>query len=135
MEDVQKAYELARDARLRAYAPYSKFLVGSCIKLKNSNDYIVGQNVENASYGATVCAERVALFNSISLKGKVNIEYIVVVTNTRPATPPCALCLQVLCEFAPGSLPVYLGDLEKIEKKLLLSDLLPTPFNSIPNQV
>ena len=114
-----------------AYAPYSKFKVGSALKLKKHDDIIVGCNVENASFGATICAERSAILNAIARYGKSEIEFIVVVTDLDDPAVPCAQCLQVICQFADGDLPIYLGNEKGIISKIKLEELLPRPFNSL----
>lgn len=133
-KDIESAYQLALEAYNKAYAKYSNFHVGAALKVKGISDLVVGCNVENASYGATVCAERTAINASIAKHGNVGFEYIMVVTNTTPATLPCALCLQVIAEFCEGDFPIYLANLKGVERKLLFKELLTTPFSSIPQQ-
>jgi len=128
--ELEKAYKLALETRERAYAPYSKFKVGSTVKIKGQDKYYSGCNIENASFGATMCAERVAFFSALAENGKTDFDFCLVLTDTDPATPPCALCLQVICEFCPPEFTVYLANLEGIQEKLQLSDLLGRPFNS-----
>lgn len=132
---VLEAYKKALDAQKNAHAPYSKFHVGAAIKIKDSDMIIAGCNVENASYGATVCAERVAITSSVCELGEPKFEFLVVVTNTDPAIGPCALCLQVLSEFCSENMPIYLANKTKIQKKVTFGDLLPNPFSVIPDQV
>ena len=126
--EVQKAYEKALKARERAHAPYSHFKVGACLKLKGKDEYIVGVNVENVSYGATVCAERNAFGAMISQWGLKEADFIVVVTDSEPAAQPCALCLQVMAEFCPPEFPVYMGNLSGLQGKRTFAELLPNPF-------
>jgi cytidine deaminase len=130
-EKIQKAYELAKETRLKAHAKYSNFLVGSAIGIKGSDEIYPGCNVENISYGATVCAERNAIFHSVAINGKVELDYVVVVCDTNPVTVPCAMCLQVMSEFCKPEMPVYLGDLQGVQKELKFSDLLPSPFDTL----
>ena len=122
---VQLAYEKAKEVRRRAYAPYSKFLVGASLVFSDG-DIITGCNVENASYGATVCAERVALFSAVAKGKKEGLEFLVLVTD--PMATPCGLCLQVLSEHCAPSFVLYLADTKKIQKKILLQNLLPFFF-------
>ncbi len=130
-ELIDKAYKVALEARKNAHAPYSKFLVGSAIKIKGHDDIFPGCNVENASYGATICAERNSLIGAVARLGKIDVEFVVVACDTKPVTVPCALCLQVLSEFATPSTPIHLGDLESVKKTVLFGDLLPMPFNTL----
>lgn len=125
-EDVQKAYEMAKEVRLKAHAPYSKFLVGACLKAKG--EFISGCNVENVSFGATICAERNAFAAMVARLKNVRPDFIVVVTDTEPATMPCALCLQVMAEFCSSDFKVYMANLKGIERETTFGELLPTPF-------
>jgi cytidine deaminase len=128
---IQEAYEVAKKARDNAHAVYSNFFVGSSIGIKGSDEIFPGCNVENISYGATVCAERNSIFQAVAKHGKIELDFVVVVCDTNPVTVPCALCLQVMSEFAKPDLPIYLGDLEGIKKELKFSDLLPAPFDTL----
>ena len=132
--EVSKAYDLAKKARSQAYAPYSKFQVGACFKLAGRDVYVSGCNVENASFGATVCAERVALWNWVSQHRKdAALEFLVLVTDTQdPVATPCGMCLQVMCEFAAMDFPVHLANLSGIKKSLTLKELLPMSFKLPP---
>ena len=133
MDRLDLAYKTAVEARERAHAPYSGFKVGAALSVKGVEKIYPGCNVENASYGGTVCAERTAMFNAVAENGKIPFEFCVVVTDTDFATPPCALCLQVFSEFCSPDFPIYLGTVkEGIQKKMLLKELLPVPFNKIP---
>ncbi|MGE4131110.1 MAG: cytidine deaminase [Bdellovibrionales bacterium] len=129
-ESVQRALKAALAARENAHAPYSKFKVGSAVQVKGRPEPLVGCNVENASYGATICAERVALTQAVALHGKSSVEFILVVTDEDSATVPCANCLQVIAELAGDDTPVYLANLKGVQKKYSLKELLPHPFRS-----
>ncbi len=108
----------------RAYAPYSKHRVGAAV-LARSGRIFAGCNVENASYGLTVCAERTALFAAVA-GGETSIARIVIVSSTGRPTPPCGACRQVLAEFAQDLEVVMVGG--KSEKRAWLSALLPDAF-------
>lgn len=127
---VLEAYQRAVSVRLKAHAPYSKFLVGACFKIKNSDEFVVGCNVENASFGATVCAERVAIWNWVSERAKKStLEFLVLVTDTEnPVATPCGMCLQVMSEFVPAHFPIYISNLKGIQKQVQFQDLLPSTF-------
>lgn len=127
-EEVLSAHLAAKEARKRAHAPYSKFLVGAALKIADKEDFVLGCNVENASYGATVCAERTAFQVARATFGDFKPQYIVLVTDTSPAVPPCALCLQVMKEFCEPDFPVYVGNKQGIEKVYTLKELLPQGF-------
>ncbi len=116
----------ALEARKKAYAPYSKFKVGAALETKNGKIY-TGCNVENASYGIAVCAERVALFKAVS-EGHKQFKRIAIIANTKHACPPCGICRQALFEFAP-SLRVIMTNLKgKKEEKELLK-IFADPFH------
>ena len=134
-EIVKKAYELAKKVQDNAHAPYSNFHVGAAIKLKGQDDIVVGCNVENASYGATVCAERGAIQTSVATFGKKEFEFVVVVSNTQPAIGPCALCLQVLSEFADKNLPIYFSNKIEIQRVVKFGELLTQPFSEVPKTI
>lgn len=94
----------AREAQASAYAPYSNFTVGAAALLSDGTIYR-GCNIENASFGLTVCAERVALFNAIS-DGRMDIAAIAVVTNAPKLCKPCGACRQVIAEFSQADNPI-----------------------------
>jgi cytidine deaminase len=118
---------LARDARLNACAAYSNFLVGAAL-LGEDGRVFTGCNVENATYGLTVCAERVALFKAIS-EGARKFTKIAVVADTEDPTPPCGACRQLLWEFG-GDLEIILGNLAEEKGRHQLRDLFPLPFDA-----
>jgi cytidine deaminase len=117
----------ARRARDFAVAPYSNFQVGAALRTADG-EVIIGCNVENATYGLTVCAERVALFKALS-EGRRNFTHIAVVTAAVAPTPPCGACRQLLWEFG-GDLGVILGNLERETGRYKLSELLPHAFDA-----
>ena len=130
-DEVNKAYEMAKEVRNKAYAKYSNFRVGSSLKVKGHDEIFIGCNVENISYGGTICAERNAITSAVARLGEIEIEYILVVCDTNPVTVPCGFCLQFLSEFSKGDMKVYLGDLEGVKKVLRFDELLPNPFNTL----
>jgi len=121
---AKELIERAKKARENAYAPYSKFKVGAAILTEDGEVY-TGVNVENASFGLTVCAERVALFKAVS-DGKRSFKAIAVVVNTEEPVPPCGACRQVLSEF--GDMEVIMANLKGDVKIARLRDLLPDSF-------
>jgi cytidine deaminase len=117
----------ARHARDFAVAPYSNFQVGAALRTADA-EVITGCNVENATYGLTVCAERVALFKALS-EGRRNFTHVAVVTAAVTPTPPCGACRQLLWEYG-GDLEVILGNLERETGRYKLSELLPHAFDA-----
>lgn len=117
----------ARSARENAVAPFSKFRVGAAVRTKSGRIYS-GCNVENASYGLTICAERVAIFKALS-EGERSFDSIAVVTDTEKLTPPCGACRQIIWEFC-GDSEVILGNLKGKVELYRMSVLLPCPFDS-----
>ncbi len=122
---IQKMINLAKEASLFAYSPYSKYKVGASLITKNGKIY-TGCNIENASYGATICAERVAIFKAVS-DGEMEFDLIAIyVEDERNIPSPCGICRQVMMEFSPNlTLILANGNNYKIYK---LKDLLPYPF-------
>jgi len=121
-EDLIKVAALQRQ---RAHAPYSKYKVGAAIRTKR-NKIHAGANVENASYGLTVCAERTAVFACIN-SGDREFEAIAIVIDDERLPSPCGACRQVLAEFAP-TMRVILATTGGLRKATTLAELLPDPF-------
>jgi cytidine deaminase len=115
----------AKAAEKLAYAPYSRFRVGAALRTKSGRVF-TGGNVENASYGLSVCAERVALFKAIS-EGEREFDAMVIYTPTRSFAAPCGACRQVMAEFAPN-LKVVLVNRTGATRSYRLSRLLPERF-------
>jgi len=116
----------ATDARTRAQARYSGFKVGAALET-DEGAVVTGCNVENATYGLTLCAERVALVKALS-EGRTVFTRIAVVADTADPTPPCGACRQLLWEYC-GDIEVILANLERTTATLRLSALLPMPFD------
>ncbi|HTU43582.1 MAG TPA: cytidine deaminase [Bryobacteraceae bacterium] len=119
--------EAALAARELAYAPFSKFKVGAAIE-DESGRVFMGCNIENASYGLTICAERVAVFKAIS-EGAGKIKRIVVVADTEVLTPPCGACRQILWEFC-GDAELTLANLAGTQETMSLKEIFPRPFDA-----
>ncbi len=122
--------EAAETVRDRAYAPYSGFLVGAAI-LMDSGEIYAGCNIENRSFGGTICAERVAVGSAVA-EGSRGIRAIVVISDTSPPAAPCGLCLQVLTEFGEPDLPVLLMNPRGDRQEFGLQELHPHPFQMPP---
>jgi cytidine deaminase len=116
----------ARAARQHAVADFSGFKVGAALET-DTGEIITGCNIENATYGLTVCAERVAIFKALS-EGKRSFTRIAVVADTKEPTPPCGACRQILWEFC-GDIEVILANLTETKATLQMKDLLPLPFD------
>jgi cytidine deaminase len=123
---MNKLIDAARHARLHAHAPYSGFAVGAALETA-SGGIVTGCNVENATYGLTICAERVAVVKAIS-EGERKFVRIAIVADAEKPTPPCGACRQILWEFG-GDLEVILANLIEIRGVYRLADLLPLPFD------
>ena len=122
--DWEKLVEAARNAQANAYAPYSGFSVGAAIRTR-SGAIFTGCNVENASYGATLCAERAAVAAAVAA-GDRELAALAIVSDARSPTPPCGICRQALVELAPH-LPIRsVGT--RAQAEYSLSDLLPHAF-------
>ena len=117
----------ARRARRHAHARFSGFKVGAALETA-TGDVITGCNVENATYGLTMCAERVALYKALS-EGSSVFTRIAVVADTADPTPPCGSCRQLLWEYC-GDVEVVLANLSEVKRRLRLSQLLPLPFDA-----
>ena len=124
---VSKLVAAARRARRHAHAAYSNFKVGAALEAADGT-IITGCNVENATYGLTICAERVAMFKALS-EGHRKFTRVVVVADTDAPTPPCGACRQILWEFG-GDVEVILANLRRETGRHQLRDLLPLPFDS-----
>jgi cytidine deaminase len=127
VDSEQALVVAATDARTRAHARYSRFLVGAALET-NDGTVVTGCNIENATYGLTLCAERVALVKALS-DGHAIFTRIAVVADTDDPTPPCGPCRQLLWEYC-GDIEVVLANLERTTARLRLSALLPMPFDA-----
>lgn len=121
---IEEVVNEAFKAKEKAYAPYSKFKVGAALLTKSGKVY-TGCNIENASYGLSCCAERVAIFKAVS-EGETEFDTLVVVGDTDEPISPCGACRQVMSEF--GDFEVILVSKEKKVKKTSVKELLPYSF-------
>jgi cytidine deaminase len=122
-----KLIEAANIGRERAFAPYSNFKVGAAVETEDGEIFI-GCNIESASYGLTVCAERVAIWKAVS-EGKMNFKTIAVVVDTEELTPPCGVCRQIIWEFC-HDIPVILANLKGKSEVVQMRELLPRAFDT-----
>lgn len=124
MEIKKILRQKAQEASEAAYSPYSHAKVGSAIEMSDGSIY-TGCNIENASYGGTICAERVAILKAVSDK-KMQIKKVYVYT--KEGWPPCGMCRQVMSEFAAPDMEVIIGDVAGKETQMKFSDLMPLSF-------
>lgn len=124
--DFSDLAPFAFEARKRAEAPFSRFKVGAAL-LTRDGEIITGCNVESATYGLTMCAERVAVFKAVS-EGFRKFSCMAVVADSKPITPPCGSCRQVMWELC-GDIWVHISDVRGRSKTLKLARLLPEPFD------
>lgn len=126
--DLTALKEKAKAVADKAYAPYSNFKVG-CAILTESGHVYTGCNVENASYGITICAERTAITSAVAAEGKVKLKQVVVFTPTEKPATPCGVCRQTIKEFSNGDTKIlsFCDSEEAIE--FTIQQLLPEAFN------
>ncbi|ORY93293.1 cytidine deaminase [Syncephalastrum racemosum] len=126
-KEVQaELFEKALSARDGSYSPYSKFRVGAAL-LTEDGIFYQGANIENASYGAAICAERTAYVKAVS-EGHKKFKALAVSTDQDDFVSPCGICRQFISEFGPASLPVYLLNTKAEYQALTLGELLPHSF-------
>lgn len=116
----------ASRARKRAHAPYSGYAVGAALRARSGRVY-TGCNIENSSYGLSLCAERVAAAKAVS-EGESGLVALAIVTGSSPPASPCGACRQFLAEFGLD-LEVILANTEGVQERTTLADLLPRPFD------
>lgn len=125
-KDVQDLYSAAKHARQNAYSPYSERKVGAAIRT-SSGRIFPGCNVENSSFGATICAERTAIFAAVAEEGERPLTEVMVVTDASPPWVPCGICRQVIAEFGPDA-TVYMANLRGELLTDKISALFPKAF-------
>ncbi len=129
-ELIEKGMEYARNLHSLAYAPYSKFHVSAALYLSEKKEFIGGVNVENMSFGGTICAERSAICSAVSKYGRTAFGFIIIYTRHKTLTPPCGICRQFISEFCDGDFPVILINHMNERRDMKFSELLPHPFES-----
>jgi cytidine deaminase len=128
MDDTQRRLlEAALSVIKQSYSPYSNFAVGASLLARSQKIY-VGTNVENSSYGLTLCAETCAIANMIS-QGDKDIDAVLITSSGHKSCPPCGACRQRLYEFGHDRTKVYLCNEEKMVQEIALEKLLPLGFN------
>jgi cytidine deaminase len=126
-ENFEKLIEIAKAARLQSVAPFSSFLVGAAVKTEGGKVY-TGCNVESASYGLTVCAERVAIWKALS-EGERKFTELAIVADTEQLTPPCGTCRQIIHEFCDNA-TIVLANLRGETQTCDIEELLPRAFDA-----
>ena len=126
-ESDEQLIETAATARARSVAPFSNFKVGAALQTK-AGKVFTGCNIESASYGLTVCAERVAIWKALS-EGERDFTDLVVVADTETLTPPCGTCRQIIWEFAKHA-KIVLANLRGQREEVHITDLLPRAFDA-----
>ena len=125
--DFEPLIEAAKRARLQSVAPFSNFLVGAAVRAGSGKVY-TGCNVESASYGLTVCAERIAIWKALS-EGERQFTELAIVADTETLTPPCGTCRQIIWEFARNATIVF-ANLNGESDEFRIADLLPRAFDA-----
>jgi len=124
---MDRLIQAAREVRERAHAPYSGFKVGAAIEDENGRIF-TGCNVENATYGLSVCAERAAVLKAIS-EGAAKLKRVAVVADTDTLTPPCGACRQILWEFC-GDAEITMANLSDKQETVSIKQIFPRPFDA-----
>lgn len=124
--EVKNMLRMANEARDRAYAPYSNFRVGACLK-GATGAYYLGCNIENAAYSPTNCAERTAMFKAV-YEGERQFDALAIVWDGETPAVPCGVCRQVLAEFCDPEMPVICANRKGEYKIFAMGDLLPDAF-------
>jgi cytidine deaminase len=127
VETLRPLIDLAAAARLQSVAPFSRFHVGAALRAENAKVY-TGCNVESASYGLTVCAERVAIWKALS-EGERQFTELAIVADTESLTPPCGTCRQIIWEFCKGA-TIVLANLQNRAEIVSIQELLPRAFDA-----
>jgi cytidine deaminase len=127
LSKTKTLFAAAVQARKNAHAPYSKFQIGAAL-LTSDGKIFSGCNVENASYGGTVCAERVAIFKAVSEGARTPVKEICVVSIQAEPWPPCGFCRQVLAEFATPDCVIHLANTKKIVRSIRFGEIFPEAF-------
>ncbi|MHC4182515.1 MAG: cytidine deaminase [Planctomycetota bacterium] len=127
--DINELINKAKNARDHSYSPYSRFKVGAALKTKNGMVF-TGCNIENSSYGLSICAERDAIFKAMSA-GERDLDTIAVVTDSDKLTTPCGACRQVMWEFSKD-MTIVVANLKGKKKEFKITELLAHPFGKDP---
>jgi len=126
-ESLKELVQAAKEARLHSVAPFSCFLVGAAVRTEEGKVY-TGCNVESASYGLTVCAERVAIWKALS-EGERDFTELAIVADTEALTPPCGTCRQIIWEFCKNA-TIVLANLHGRSETASIKELLPRAFDA-----
>ena len=129
MSDTKDCEDRARDAASSAYAPYSNYQVGACVRVRGSEKLYSGSNVENATYGLSICAERSAIVKAAN-DGHRDIDLVMVFTKSSPPAAPCGMCRQTINEFTSSSndTRIVLFNDQGERREFTLEELFPAGF-------
>jgi cytidine deaminase len=127
MKKLDALLKAAVKARKYAHAPYSGYKIGAAVRMQDGRVY-TGANVENASYGGTVCAERTAIWKAVTEGSKTPILEIMIVSDQKDPWPPCGMCRQVICEFGTPDTKVWIANTRKVVKAFTFGELFPEAF-------
>lgn len=130
---IKLMIQQAHDALKRAYAPYSQFQVAACLLAADGSMH-TGVNVENASYGLTICAETSAICNMVSSTGQQTIKSMVILSGRNELCAPCGACRQRIIELSTPTTTIYLCDKDTVLKSVSIQELLPLAFDFKPRQ-
>ena len=125
--------EQARLAQINSYAPYSRFNVGAAVLTEN-DEIFIGTNVENVSFGLSICAERSAIFNAIT-HGMKKIKALAITSTSNSVTPPCGACRQVIKEFSNEGTLIIMSKADNTYIEKYIDEILPLSFNSLPKRL
>ena len=126
-KNVEFLFKKAVAARKNAYAPYSGYKIGAAVQMADGKVF-TGANVENASYGGTVCAERTAIWKAITEGAQVPLKEIMIISDQIDPWPPCGICRQVISEFGTADTKVWIANTKKVVKAFTFEEIFPEAF-------
>lgn len=126
-KNLETLLKKAVSAQKKAHAPYSEHKIGAAVQMADGRVF-TGANVENASYGATVCAERTAIWKAITEGAKAPLKEVLVVSDQKDPWPPCGMCLQVIAEFGTSETKIWVANTKKVVKAFTFGEIFPEAF-------
>jgi cytidine deaminase len=125
---LETLFKAAVEARKKAYAPYSKYHIGSAVRTADGKVFS-GSNVENASYGGTVCAERTAIWKAVTEGAEMPLKEVMVVSDQKDPWPPCGMCRQVISEFGGPKTKIWIANTKEVVKVFNFDEIFPEAFS------